>query len=75
MRVVSNVQTEEAGNGEVKVFSNLILYRTRLETTTDVFAGRREDLLRRNGAGFNIASRKVVLALNVLPSNNLSVFF
>jgi 3-phenylpropionate/cinnamic acid dioxygenase small subunit len=75
VRVVSNVQTEEGGNGEVKAFSNLILYRTRLETTTDIFAGRREDLLRRNGAGFNIASRKVVLAVNVLPSNNLSVFF
>ena len=75
VRVVSNVQTEESGNGEVKAFSNLILYRTRLETTTDIFAARREDVLRRNGAGFKIASRKAVLAVNVLPSNNLSIFF
>jgi 3-phenylpropionate/cinnamic acid dioxygenase small subunit len=75
VRVVSNIQTEEGGNGEVKAFSNLILYRTRLETTTDIFAARREDVLRRNGAGFSIASRKAVLAVNVLPSNNLSIFF
>jgi 3-phenylpropionate/cinnamic acid dioxygenase small subunit len=76
VRVVTNIQAEPAGgNDEVKAFSNLILYRTRLETTTDIFAARREDILRRTGSGWNIASRKAVLAVNVLPSNNLSVFF
>ncbi len=75
VRMVSNVQAEDGHDGTVRAFSNLIVYRTRLETMTDIFAGRRDDLLRRNGAGFNIASRKVVLAVNVLPSNNLSIFF
>lgn len=75
VRVVSNVQAEPGGGGEVNAYSNLIVYRTRLETTTDIFAARREDVLRRNGAGFHIARRKVLLAVNVLPSNNLSIFF
>lgn len=77
VRVVTNVQAEaKDGGAEVTALSNLILYRTRLETTTDIFAGRREDVLRKkDGGGWSIARRKVVLAVNVLPANNLSVFF
>jgi 3-phenylpropionate/cinnamic acid dioxygenase small subunit len=75
VRVVSNIQVEERGNDEVTAFSNLIVYRTRLETTTDILAGRRTDVLRRTGSGWSIAYRKVVLAVNVVPSNNLSIFF
>jgi 3-phenylpropionate/cinnamic acid dioxygenase small subunit len=77
VRVVTNVQAEpKNGGAEVTAYSNLILYRTRLETTTDIFAGRREDVLRKtDGGGWSIARRKVVLAVNVLSANNLSVFF
>jgi 3-phenylpropionate/cinnamic acid dioxygenase small subunit len=75
VRMVSNVQAEPGANGEVNAFSNLVLYRSRLETTVNLFAARREDVLRRNGAGFSIARRKVLLAANVLPANNLSSFF
>ena len=75
VRFVTNIQAEPGSGGEVTAFSNVIVYRTRLETTTDVFAGRREDVLRRGGDGWSIARRKVVLAVNVLPSNNLSIFF
>jgi ethylbenzene dioxygenase beta subunit len=76
VHVVSNVQVEEgSAHAELTAHSNLIVYRTRLETTTDIFAGRRTDVLRRNGGSWSIARRKVVLAVNVIPSNNLSIFF
>lgn len=75
VHVVSNVEAEPAGGAEVVARSNLIVYRSRLETTTDLFAGRREDLLRREGPAWSIARRKIVLANNVLQSNNLSIFF
>jgi 3-phenylpropionate/cinnamic acid dioxygenase small subunit len=74
VRMVGNVEIAENG-GEVTAFSNLIVYRTRLETTTDIYAARREDVLRQEGAGWRIARRKAVLAVNVLQSNNLSIFF
>jgi len=76
VRVVSNVQVEPGSrDGEATAFSNLIVYRTRLETTTDIFAGRRTDVLRKADSGWRIARRQVVLATNVLPANNLSIFF
>ncbi len=76
VRAVTNIQVREgSGEHEVTASSNLIVYRTRLETTTDIFAARRTDVLRKVGSAWSIASRKVILAQNVLPSNNLSIFF
>lgn len=76
VRIVSNVQVDvPSGGGDVTVHSNLVLYCTRLETTTDLFAGRRTDVLRRTDACWNIARRTVVLAASVIPANNLSIFF
>ena len=75
VRFVSNVEAELGAAGEVMAHSAVMVYRTRLETTTDFFAGRRDDVLRRDGSGWTIARRKITLATNVLQSNNLSIFF
>lgn len=75
VRVVSNVQVDVTSDEDVTAYSNLVLYRTRLETTTDLFAARRTDVLRRTGGDWNIVRRTVVLAANVIPSNNISIFF
>jgi 3-phenylpropionate/cinnamic acid dioxygenase small subunit len=75
VHIVSNVEAETGGGGDITARSNIVVHRTRLETTTDTFAGRREDVLRRTGTGWSIARRKIVLATNVLQSNNLSIFF
>lgn len=75
VRIVSNVQIDPGDVNGVTARSNLVLYRTRLETTTDILAARRTDVLRRAEAGWTIAQRTVVLAANVIPANNLSVFF
>jgi biphenyl 2,3-dioxygenase beta subunit len=73
---VTNVQVRPRGEGaEYDVSSNFLLYRTRLETDLNLFAGRREDVLRRTQDGWRIAKRTILLDQNVVLAKNLSVFF
>lgn len=72
--LVTNVAIEGAG-AELEVRSNFLIYRNRLEGEVDLYAGMREDLLRRVGDGLKIARRKIILDQNVLLSKNLSIFF
>ncbi|MFC7451141.1 aromatic-ring-hydroxylating dioxygenase subunit beta [Rhodococcus daqingensis] len=60
---------------EYNVSSNFLLYRNRLESETDVWAGERRDVLRVVGGGFKIARRTILLDQNVVQSKNLSVLF
>lgn len=63
--------------GEYRVESSFLVYRSRLERQVDVFAGGREDLLRRTagGLGWQIVRRTILLDQATLLSNNLSIFF
>lgn len=72
--LVTNVAIENHG-AELNVCSNFLIYRNRLESEVDLYAGMREDLLRRLGDGLKIARRKIILDQNVLLSKNLSIFF
>ena len=78
--MVSNVQllavaadTDEPR--EVSVKSRFLIYRNRVETETDLLVGKREDTLRRDGSGWLIARRKIILDQNVLLTKNLTFFF
>jgi len=74
--LVTNVQVRpRAVDGEYDVVSAFLLYRTRLETDQNIFAGRREDVLRKTADGWKIARRKIVLDQNVVLAKNLSVLF
>jgi len=73
--LVTNVSVEEGAGGELTVTSNFIVYRNRLETEVDIWAGTREDLLRPHDDSFLIAKRTILLDQNVVLSKNLSVFF
>jgi 3-phenylpropionate/cinnamic acid dioxygenase small subunit len=73
---ITNVQAEPSDNPlEIRVYSNFLLFRGRLETEEDLLAGHRHDLLRSTAEGWRLARRKIVLAHNVLSVKNLSVFF
>ena len=75
-RLVTNVVVGDArAPASLDVRSGFLLYRTRLDAEVEIFCGHRDDVLRRAGDGFEIARRTVVLAANVLPGKNLSVFF
>ncbi|KXJ49880.1 MAG: benzene 1,2-dioxygenase [Cycloclasticus sp. Phe_18] len=75
---VSNVIiTEGEEDNTLNVCSSFIVYRNRLETQVDLFAGERHDVLRRsdNALGFKIAKRTVLLDQSTILSNNISIFF
>lgn len=75
-RIVGNVRLRLVeGEDAVEARSNLLVYRSRLEHTVDVFAGERHDLLRRTGDGFAIARRTVYLDQTIMLSSNMSIFF
>ena len=78
--LLSNIQLIEvnpsvAEPAEVSVRCRFLVYRNRVETETDILVGKREDLLRRAGAEWRIARRKIMLDQNVLLSKNLTFFF
>ena len=73
---ISNVQIDPGNReNELKVSSNFIMYRTRGETEENFYVGCREDVLRREGGGWKVAYRKIVLDQNVLLAKNVSNFF
>ncbi|WP_236794738.1 3-phenylpropionate/cinnamic acid dioxygenase subunit beta [Amycolatopsis sp. GM8] len=73
--LITNVRITENTDTEMVVHSNFMLYRTRLKADIDQWVGRREDTLRRTGAGLAIARRFIYLDQTVLQSANLSNFF
>ena len=75
--MVSNVMLLDVtpDGREVAAKSRFLIYRNRVETETDLLVGKREDTLRRDGDGWLIARRKIILDQNVLLSKNLTFFF
>jgi 3-phenylpropionate/cinnamic acid dioxygenase small subunit len=70
-RVVSNVEVEDRGNGEVIVNSTFNLTALRRHRT-DIFAGRSIHKLRYDGDNFKIAYKKVLLINNDEVIHNLT---
>ena len=73
--MVSNVQLLEATDSQVRVKSRFLVYRNRLQDETDLFVGKREDVLRKVDGRWKIARRTIILDQNVLMAKNLTVFF
>ncbi len=77
--LISNVEvwTMERAN-EIQAYTNFLVYRSRLEGLEEeenVFAGRREDVLRREHGEWKIAQRRIIFDGLVLNAQNLSIFF
>ena len=61
---------------EFAVAANFLVTRTRAEQAYQMFAGRREDLLRRVAPSeYRIARRRLLVDQTVITSTNLSVLF
>ena len=73
--IVGNLVVEPVSEDVVKAKTAFILYRSHHETDENIFAGSREDELRRADDGWKIARRTIVLDSNVILAKNLSVFF
>ncbi len=64
-RFVSNVRVDENGDGELRVVSNVLVYRFRAGEGAP-YVGSVDYVLRRNGESFKIAYRRAVLDLEAL---------
>ena len=73
--IVSNVRINAVDGETIDVGCNFIVYRSRLASDEDLWVGRREDRLRRDGETFVIARRHLYLDQVSLNSKNLSIFF
>jgi ethylbenzene dioxygenase beta subunit len=73
---ISNVEAFETGViGEYEVHSVFAQYRNRSEHDEITLMGRRRDIVRATGSGFQIARRLILLPQSVLLTKNLSAFF
>jgi 3-phenylpropionate/cinnamic acid dioxygenase small subunit len=73
---ISNIEVEPgAGDRELKVRCNYLVYRSRGEMEEDFYVGARQDLLRHVDGSWRIANRRLILDQNVLSAKNLSIFF
>ena len=77
--LITNVRIagEDAGESgsDLDVWSNFILYRTRLKSEEMTWVGSRNDKVRRVDDALMIADRKIYLEQTVILSQNLSNFF
>lgn len=79
-RLVTNIRvldvTPDEGGGErVRVRSRFLIYQNRLQAEVNLFAGKRDDVLRRRDGHWKILAREIHLDQNVLLSKALTVFF
>jgi len=74
-RFVTNVRGFWRGDGDLTVFSSLLLFRSRgdMREPEWVSAGR-QDLLRSAGTGYLIARRDISVDESVLRTQNLALF-
>lgn len=73
---VSNVRiVSRASADEVRVANNFLVYRSRLAREEDLWAGWRDDVLRRTNGQWQIARRHIYIDQVSLNSKNLSIFF
>jgi 3-phenylpropionate/cinnamic acid dioxygenase small subunit len=74
-RFVSNFRTFELENGDLRVKSNLLIYRERLdELKPQVLSAERHDDLRELDGGPRLARRLVLLDHTTLLTPNLGIF-
>jgi biphenyl 2,3-dioxygenase beta subunit len=73
--LITNVQIERGTEEELTVRSNFIVFRGRMADVEEFFVGKREDLLRKTPAGWQITRRKIIFDQNVIGSQNVSIFF
>lgn len=72
--LVTNIRLKEADSTSAALSSRFLVYRNRMETETDILAGRRLDWLTRAGDVWRFSRREVLLEQNVLLAKNLTFF-
>jgi len=72
--LIGNLEAAPLENGEVEARTAFLVYRSHLETDSQLLSGCREDVLRKVNGAWQVKKRTIVLDANVLLDKNLSVF-
>lgn len=72
---ISNVRITGVEGDDIAVESCFCVHRTRLNSESDYWTGRREEVVRRTPEGLRLAKRYLYLDQTVLLSTNLSTLF
>ena len=72
--LIGNLLVEPFDGAEARAKTAFLVYRSHLETDQQLFAGSREDVLRRVDGAWKVAKRTILLDANVLLDKNLSIF-
>ena len=78
--LITNIRVVEAapstaGAQEAHTKCRFLVYRSRMETETQILVGKRRDTLRRVDGQWKVARREIYLDQNVLLAKNLTTFF
>lgn len=75
VHVISNVECLRTEvEGEYRVHSNFVNYRSRGEADNDMLVGRREDIWRETEDGWQLARRTILITQSLFMSKNLNTF-
>lgn len=75
IRFISNVEVQSTDDKDIyRVYSNIHVNRTRLETDNHDFYAARRDIIQRRENDFAIKERRIVLNETVVGSPNISFF-
>ena len=72
--LIGNLEVTALENGQVEARTAFLVYRSHLETDSQLLSGCREDVLRKVNGAWQVKKRTIVLDANVLLDKNLSVF-
>jgi 3-phenylpropionate/cinnamic acid dioxygenase small subunit len=72
--LIGNLEVTTRSDAEVGARTAFLVYRSHLETDSQLLSGYREDVLRKVSGAWKVARRTIVLDANVLLDKNLSVF-
>jgi 3-phenylpropionate/cinnamic acid dioxygenase small subunit len=72
---ITNVIVEEADDAALMVRSSFLITRTRLDLDYQMFTGVRHDRVLRDGDGFKVSRRRILVDQTVITATNLSVLF
>jgi 3-phenylpropionate/cinnamic acid dioxygenase small subunit len=73
--MTTNVRIDSVAGDELTVKCRFLIYVNRRETEVRLFAGKRIDILRRNGNSFLVRKRSIFLDQTTLLAKNLTTFF
>lgn len=71
IRILDDAPTAD----HMTVRSRFLVYQNRLQSEENLFVGKREDVLRRDGDSFKVRKRTIYLDQNVLLAKALTTFF